>query len=144
LRVSLCALAPPNLSLFPDDQWPLGLLIPAARVSVIGGKRETEGLVSAALTAQQAGCDDFWPAFARHIARLSTDKDRALLEELAAHPERRKGHFSWGLQYIVRGDVLLPDGTEVMLDELCDEAGVSRYPLLEDMPLEIGLETEAG
>jgi hypothetical protein len=31
-----------------------------------------------------------------------------------------------------------------MLDELCDEAGVPRYPLLEDMPPEIELETEAG
>jgi hypothetical protein len=61
----------------------------------------------------------------------STNEDRALLADLAAHPELRQPPMSWGLQYIVRGDVLLDDGTEVTLDGLCDEWGLDHLPYLE-------------
>jgi 3',5'-cyclic AMP phosphodiesterase CpdA len=81
--------------------------------------------------------DRLWPALARHIARISTSKDRALLETAAARPERREPPVSWALQYYVRGDVMMSDGTVLTMDEICDELGVPRLPLLEDMPSEI-------
>lgn len=69
--------------------------------------------------------------------RIPSEQDGDLLRDLAAHPEKRDAPLAWGLQYIVRGDILLPDGTEVTLDALCEEAGIPPYPLLEDMPPEL-------
>ena len=49
--------------------------------------------------------------------------------------------YSGGLQYIVRGDVVLDDGTVVTLDELADEAGVEEVlPYIEDMPEHLDIE----
>ncbi|MBF0369717.1 MAG: NACHT domain-containing protein, partial [Magnetococcales bacterium] len=47
--------------------------------------------------------DPLWPALAKHIARRSSEGDRALLIDLAKHPEKREPPLSWGLQFIVRG-----------------------------------------
>ena len=93
-----------------------------------------------ALAELAGGIDPLWPALARHVARLSTPEDRALLRDLATHPERREKPLSWGLRYYVRGDLVLDDGTEVELDELCDEAGIERLPLLAPMPDELEVE----
>jgi hypothetical protein len=81
--------------------------------------------------------DPLWPALARHLARISTAEDRALLVELARHPERREPPLSWGLQHYVRGDLVLDDDSVVTLDELCARAGLAALPLLEDMPDEL-------
>ncbi|HLK59274.1 MAG TPA: hypothetical protein VKU00_22130, partial [Chthonomonadaceae bacterium] len=137
LRSSLCWFLPPDLRELPDRAWPLGLLIPAARISVTSGRLGRDELEAGIHFFEEQNFDPFWIAFARHIARLSTPEDWAFLEDLAAHPEKRKGLLAWGLQYIVRGDILLPDDTEVTLDELCRSAGVPLYPLLEEMPPEI-------
>ena len=83
------------------------------------------------------GGDPLWPALARHIARISSAEDRALLLELARHPEQRAPPLSWGLQYYVRGDLVLDDDSVVTLDELCAQAGFAALPLLEDMPDEL-------
>jgi hypothetical protein len=79
-------------------------------------------------------CDPLWPAFARHVAKRSSEDDRALLTELAARPETREPPLSWILKYIVRGDVPLNDGSEVTLDELSVELGYPTLPYLEEMP----------
>jgi hypothetical protein len=84
-----------------------------------------------ALAAFPHDVDPLWPALARHIARRSSPEDRALLEDLARHPEKRDPPVSWGLKYYVRGDVILLDRTEITLDTLCDETGVPRLPYLE-------------
>lgn len=84
-----------------------------------------------------------WPALARHVARLSTPEDRALLIDLAQHPEQCEPPLSWGLQYIVRGDVLLEDGSVVTLDELADEAGLPHLPYLDEMPEELEVDWDA-
>jgi hypothetical protein len=81
--------------------------------------------------------DPLWPALARHVARISTGDDRALLVDLARHPERRKPPLSWGLQHYVRGDLVLDDGSVITLDELCAQAGLAPLPLLEDLPDEL-------
>jgi hypothetical protein len=95
------------------------------------------------LTRLTPKLDPLWPALARHLARRSTPEDRALLTDLAQHPEKREAPLSWGLQFIVRGDVMLADGeTVVTLDELADEAGVPRLPYLEDMPDELEVDWE--
>ncbi|KYF72468.1 hypothetical protein BE17_11665 [Sorangium cellulosum] len=78
--------------------------------------------------------DSLWPAFARHVARRSSEEDRALLTELAARPEMREPPLSWILKYVVRGDVPLNDGSEVTLDELSVELGYPTLPYLEEMP----------
>lgn len=70
-------------------------------------------------------------------SRRVRSEDHALLTDLAQHPEKRESPLSWGLQFIVRGDVLFDDGSVATLDELCDEAGVPRLPYLEDLPDEL-------
>jgi hypothetical protein len=87
--------------------------------------------------------DPLWPALARHIARRSTPDDRALLEDLARHPEKREPPLSWGLQFIVRGDVMDDDGNVLQLDDLCDELALPRLPYLEDMPDELDVAWDA-
>ncbi|WP_045118689.1 hypothetical protein [Haliangium ochraceum] len=59
--------------------------------------------------------------------------------DYAAHPEECDPPLSWGLKYIVRGDLVRPDGSEVTLDRLCDEAGIPRLPLSAPLPPEIDL-----
>jgi len=108
------------------------LLQPACRL-YCEPARSAEDL-DEALGAFPEDGDALWPALARHIARRSNDKDRALLEGLAQDPKRREPPLRWGLQYIVRGDVMLDDGTVVTLNELADEAGMPPLPWIEDMP----------
>ena len=81
--------------------------------------------------------DPLWPALARHIARQSTQADRDLLGDLARHPEKREPPLRWGLQYLVRGDVMLEDGSVVQLDDLSRQHGLDPLPYLEDMPPEL-------
>ncbi len=50
----------------------------------------------------------------------------------------------WGLQFIVRGDVLLDDGSFVTLDELAAEAGVAPLPYLEEMEDEMDWGDDGG
>lgn len=87
--------------------------------------------------------DPLWPALARHIARMSTPEDRALLEDLVRHPEQRPAPLSWGLRHYVRGDLIFDDGSVVTLDELCAQAGVAPLPVLETMPDELDISFNA-
>jgi hypothetical protein len=98
------------------------------------------GLRAAAARACDAfDGDPLWPALARHVARISTTDDRALLEDLARHPEQREPPLSWGLQHYVRGDLVFDDDSVVTLDELCAQAGLAPLPLLETMPDELDI-----
>jgi hypothetical protein len=81
--------------------------------------------------------EPLWPALARHLARCATAADRTLLIDLAQHPEKCAPPLSWGLKYIVRGDILLNDGREISLDTLTDRLGLPRLPYLEEMPEEL-------
>ncbi|MCP4663631.1 MAG: hypothetical protein GY856_50240, partial [bacterium] len=84
----------------PED-LPEGLLLAVAcRLSLHpdGDSAEFE----AAIERYAASLDPLWPALARHLARRSTAEDRALLVDLARHPEKREPPLSWGLQFIVR------------------------------------------
>jgi hypothetical protein len=83
--------------------------------------------------------DPLWPALARHVARISTSEDRALLEDLARHPDKRQAPLSWGLQHYVRGDLVFDDDSVVTLDELCAGAGLPPLPFLEAMPDELDI-----
>lgn len=136
LFCSLCCLQFKDPQQLPEYLSLLHMFTCATRTS-IGCQAVSEELTQSITLEEQRGPDPLWISLARHVARISTSEDRTLLEDLAAHPEKRESPLSWGLKYIVRGDVLLPDGTHVTLDELCDEAGVERYPLLEEMPSEL-------
>jgi hypothetical protein len=93
---------------------------------------------------QKAGCDPMWPALARHLARIVIAEDRALLEDLARHPEKRHGHLAWGLQHYVRGDLVFDDGSVVSLEEL-GAPGLPPLPFVEAMPKELNsLPRDAG
>jgi hypothetical protein len=107
------------------------LLALACRVSLHPQFRP--GDLKRALMLYPDGSDPLWAALARHIARWSTDQDRCLLIDLARRPERREGVLRWGLQYVVRGDVILDDGTEVTLDDLAEQAGVKPLPYIVDV-----------
>lgn len=75
--------------------------------------------------------EPLWPALARYLAGCASMADHALLDELARHPDRRTGPLSWGLQHIVRGDILLNDGNTVTLDELAAEAKQPSLPYID-------------
>jgi tetratricopeptide (TPR) repeat protein len=83
-----------------------------------------------------------WPALARHIARIATPADRALLKDLLRHPEHAEDYLlTKGLKYWVRGDLVFEDGSEMTLDDLWQELrhhypddDIPDLPLLEDMP----------
>jgi hypothetical protein len=92
---------------------------------------------------RSASLDRLWAALAGHLSRRLTPEDRAFLVELAQHPEHRDPPLSWGLQYIVRGDVMLEDGSVVTLDELADEAGLPHLPFLDEMPDELEIDWDA-
>jgi hypothetical protein len=113
------------------------LLTAACRLSLNpGGKSQSFADAVASLECQ---VDSLWPALARHLARQSSMDDRALLIDLAQHPERREPPFCWGLQYIVRGDLLLAEGEVVTLDALCDELGLPHLPYLEELADEVDI-----
>ncbi len=116
---------------FPDD--------PAASAMARACRIGAESTLDAGTRRQRVNrisrdLDDFWRAFARHLARCSDDKDRALLEDAVRHPEHYDPPLRWGLRFIVRGDVMLEDGSVATLDELAREAGVEPPPYLEDVP----------
>ncbi len=120
------------------DVAPAAVLAAACRVHY--GVVKTLRTLSKVLAAYPKDGDPLWPALARHIAghrgKLASGgvEDTALLEDLARHPEKREPPLRWGLQYIVRGDVMLEDGTVLTLDALAKEAGVEAPPYLEAMP----------
>jgi hypothetical protein len=80
-----------------------------------------------------------WPALARHIARISTEVDKKVLTDAISNPEDYPAPLSHGLACYWRGDLILTDGSELTLDELTDELGLPRLPLLEDYPADIDL-----
>lgn len=120
----------------------LRLLSQAARVSLYPGCDANGFDLALRAYDDSNGSDPLWSALARHLARRSTREDKALLEDLARHPEKRDPPLSWGFKYIVRGDILLEDGTVVTLDELCDQHNLPHLPYLEDMPPELDIDWE--
>jgi hypothetical protein len=115
---------------------PQGLLSSACRLSF-----QHENPAKLRIPAKKL-IDPLWPALARHIARRSTPEDRALLEDLARHPEKRKPPLEWGLRFIVRGDLLLDDGSFLTLDDLAKEAGIEPLPYLDEMEPELEIDWE--
>lgn len=75
--------------------------------------------------------DPLWPALAKHLVGQSSQKDRTLLGELAAHPEKRAGILQWGLRYYIRGDVLLASGETLLLDDITGILGIHPLPYLD-------------
>jgi hypothetical protein len=102
----------------------------ACRVSL--HPEQKSSALKRALDAYPATSDPLWRALARHITRRASDDEKRLLLDLAAHPEKRDPPLRWGLQYIVRGDVILEDGTELTLDELAKDAHLEPLPYLVD------------
>lgn len=121
---------------FVNAREPSHLLLQAA-CSVSLDPNSSRASLDKALSAYPGENDPLWPALARHLARCSNDEDRALLIDLAQHPEKREEPLASGLKYYVRGDLVFEDGGEMTLDALCDELGLPRLPYLEEMPPEI-------
>ncbi|MBF0180087.1 MAG: hypothetical protein HQM03_08690 [Magnetococcales bacterium] len=113
----------------PEDKL-IGLFYHASNIHY--GREEH--MIQLETSLQNYQGDPLWPALARHVARCATDEDKKLLENLAKNPELREPPLQWGLKYIVRGDVMLADGSEITLDEMCDELGLPQLPYLEEMP----------
>lgn len=117
----------------PEDRPIWRLMGAAARSSISCAASDKEKLEYLLNDPDYASIDDFWCSFARHVGRISTDADRQRLHELASYPEKQDGEVSWGLQFMVRGDILLADGTIVTLDSICADAGIEPLPMLEEL-----------
>ena len=135
LARSLLAQLSQNLEGRPAE---VRLLSQACRISL----DTAPGQPPAPLPPQKEHIFPLWAALARHLARQSSDEDKALLNDLAQHPEKCEGELSWGLQFIARGDLLMPDGSFQTLDDLCDRLGLPHLPYLEDLPPELVLDEE--
>jgi hypothetical protein len=68
------------------------------------------------LTLPQA--DPLWRSLALTLCGRQSSADVALLVELAQNPSQRQAPLRWGLQWIVRGDLLLLDGSTLALEAL--------------------------
>ncbi|MEM7584417.1 MAG: metallophosphoesterase [Acidobacteriota bacterium] len=114
----------------PSASAVVQVLAPACRLGREGGGDPAE--LEQALVEQGPMVDPLWASLARHLAGRASDEDRTLLEDLARDPASLgEGPLAWGLRFIVRGDVMCPDGSFVELDELCASAGLEPLPLLE-------------
>lgn len=112
----------------PEDAlW--ALLAEASRLSI--GATTDPSQLKLLLGSTALPNEPLWPALARYLSGCASMEDCALLDDLARHPERRTGPLSWGLQYIVRGDILLNDDSVVTLDELAAEAKQPLLPYLD-------------
>jgi hypothetical protein len=111
---------------------PLSMIVEACRIAMNPAKD------SRALKRELAGpgenCDVLWPALSRHLAFRGRKDDEDFLRSLAENPSQRNGVLGWALKYLIRGDVLLNDGSEILLDELSKSSGVSPLPFLEQYP----------
>ncbi|MBF0439827.1 MAG: hypothetical protein HQL93_12015 [Magnetococcales bacterium] len=86
--------------------------------------------------------EPLWRALARHVARQSDAQDKALLENLARHPEKREGRLGWCLRAFIRGDLVTPEGEWLLLDDFLARHNIPLPPYLEDMPDELKLDLE--
>lgn len=121
-----------------DRDNPLHTLLKAACRISLAGQPDRDALAQP-LGQLPPDTHPIWPALARWIARCADDDDQRVLEHYAANPDDCDAPLSWGMKYIVRGDVVLEDLSEATLDDLCDEAGIDRLPLLEPMLDELNL-----
>ncbi|MBF0139343.1 MAG: hypothetical protein HQL74_03575 [Magnetococcales bacterium] len=123
-----------------DPLWPeIKLFQHACRLSFNQGGDASEFLAALENYQNEGGDhrDPLWPALARHVARLSTPEDKALLEDLAQHPEKRDGRLGWCLQAFIRGDLMTVEGDWLLLDDFLKQMGVKPPPYLEEMPDEL-------
>jgi hypothetical protein len=75
-----------------------------------------------------------WPALARWLARCPKSSDERCLRDCASNPDSVQDEtLRLGLQFLVRGDVMFPDGAVKTFDDICAQVGVDPPPLLEPM-----------
>lgn len=86
--------------------------------------------------------DPLWPALARHLARVSDERE--YLTQCALNWESYPAPLSWGLRYCAKGDILLPDlTTHWDMDDLAREAGVDPLPIVDPMEPELQVDWDA-
>ncbi len=73
-----------------------------------------------------------WPALAKYVTSQATEQDKDFLVDLASHPEKTEPPLSWALQYVIRGDLVLRDGSTVTLDDYLRESDLPSLPLIEE------------
>lgn len=123
------------------DDPVLALLCAACRASLSPSNRSArDDFEEIARNSRVAITPDgsLWLALARVVARRSTDSDRDILEHLARRSSPLlSSKVRHALRYIVRGDVLLGDGTIVALEDLAPGALLDSIRWVDDYPAEI-------
>ena len=115
------------------------LLQAAARLSVDPENAAAVKRFVALDRRTSGGLDGLWTSLARYIARRPMAHDVDVLVGAATEPERFAVPLRFGLQYLVRGDIAMGDGTVLTLDEIAAEAGLPSVPLVEPMPDEVDI-----
>lgn len=142
--ISIAGFAGARASIFrllhQADSHKPSLLEAACEISVHPGRTE---LSDELLNASQGSLlSPLFLSLARHVGRISSHEDRARLTHAAEHPSDFPSPLSWGLQYYVRGDVLAAEGS-IHFDSLCTSADGSPLPLIDELPPEIPLLSNA-
>jgi hypothetical protein len=111
---------------------PLRMIVEACRIAINPAKNPRAFKRELAAFGDEG--DKLWPALSRHLAFRGREDDQDLLRSVAERPSQRNGVLGWALKYMIRGDIVLNDGTEISLDELSQSLGVSALPLIEQYP----------
>jgi NACHT domain len=111
---------------------PLSMIVEACRIAMNPAKDPRAFKRELARFGDEG--DVLWPALSRHLAFRGRKDDEDSLRSLAEDPSQRNGVLGWALKYLVRGDVVLNDGSEISLDELSKSSGVPPLPFIEQYP----------
>jgi hypothetical protein len=112
---------------------PLNLIRCAARIAL--GLEPKAHALKRELAFFSSTEDPLWPSLAKHLAFRSSNSDLEILIGAAGNPNTRSGVFAWSLQHIVRGDIILNDGSELMLNEITSRLALPNLPLIENYPV---------
>ena len=69
----------------------------------------------------------------RNTCKRSSEEDRSLLSDRVQSIHKPESALDYGLKYLIRGDLILADGTEMAIDDICSAIGIPHLPYLEDI-----------
>lgn len=111
------------LPALPGDRWPEARLL-ADVLSDSPGQRRFD-------TALLWDVHPLWQALARVLGDAHAEEDLKYLQAVATNPNQLDEPLRSAVKYLVRGDVLMSDGSTIELDEIVRELSRPKMPYLD-------------